>query len=752
MTDDAGDAASWTHDWNDASGTSTPTPRAGWAHLFLLGDGTNGVVPGANVAFLNKICAHRKLVAKFTSDASAPMTHEIDYSQATNCTFGAQPSIDPADARDGSFVIARRSDETGGSIGVVGTIHGEHRHDPYHMTYISLLATNAEGYAALQTMRSNIGDGGWAWVEHAHSRTSLTESLSLRIISGVAPSSDTPEHQKSHDEQHSRIDELSARFSIVEWEDDANVLARCHVAFRDSSLDPCLGPTIEFLEVRSDRRGEGLLRLLYTHVMSWIEARWRLEVLSDEAPLGALGVKTTGMCDKEVEVLVKKGKRAALSERQFFTRYAGFSARFPSSYASLRRCSGGGAADDDCALYVPLQDLHRRGEGGGIAGGAGSERAKGRKVCEHCRKMEQPRAARKVEVKKKKKKKKKKGKSGDGGSGSQDAFMMCGRCKITSYCSVKCQQEDWERHKVWCCKPKPRADAASIAPPGIVKSTTASSSSSSSSSSSAREEFAPGDRVIVRGLKSRADLNGRLATVQGMMSGNERVSVLIDEEAGTKALKPANLERVAASAAAAMPPAPPSQKSKKKKKKERSKRQTTLPTAPAIIDTATHSPSGVSLDTSPEAKTQRLTHFGAVCERKLNGSVGTRQMARDFLRQGIVAKFAAVEERLVEMADEFAAGRSPFGGPNPSEPFHASCGIMPSVFPNRVHLAIRKLLNFDFDRMTNVETVMCNNVFQSSDPSLQLVPGLKMGYDCVTILMACTERARKKGMGEYPWL
>ena len=45
----------------------------------------------------------------------------------------------------------------------------------------------------------------------------------------------------------------------------------------------------------------------------------------------------------------------------------------------------------------------------------------------------------------------------------------------------------------------------------------------------------------MRGLKIRADLNGRLATVQSKMSG-ERVAVLIDDEAGVKALKPTNLE------------------------------------------------------------------------------------------------------------------------------------------------------------------------------------------------------------------
>ena len=230
---------SWTHEWDDGAGTSTPTPRAGWAHLFLLGDGTNGFVPGKNVEFLNGICRLRKLVARFTSSST-------DDPADVHHRWTNPPSTDPVDTRDGSFVLARLSDAT--TIGVVGTIHGEHRHDPYHMTYISLLSTTAEGYAALETLRSEIGDGGWAWVEHAHSRTSLTESLSLRIISGVAPG-DTPERQKSGDEHHSRIDELSARFSIVEWEDDANVLARCHVAFRDSSLDPALGPTIEFLEV-----------------------------------------------------------------------------------------------------------------------------------------------------------------------------------------------------------------------------------------------------------------------------------------------------------------------------------------------------------------------------------------------------------------------------------------------------------------------------------------------------------------------
>ena len=60
-------------------------------------------------------------------------------------------------------------------------------------------------------------------------------------------------------------------------------------------------------------------------------------------------------------------------------------------------------------------------------------------------------------------------------------------------------------------------------------------------SSATAGDLRPGDRVLVRGLKIRADLNGRLATVQSKMSG-ERVAVLIDDEAGVKALKPTNLE------------------------------------------------------------------------------------------------------------------------------------------------------------------------------------------------------------------
>lgn len=30
-------------------------------------------------------------------------------------------------------------------------------------------------------------------------------------------------------------------------------------------------------------------------------------------------------------------------------------------------------------------------------------------------------------------------------------LLWCSRCKMTFYCSTKCQHDDWVEHKKWCC-------------------------------------------------------------------------------------------------------------------------------------------------------------------------------------------------------------------------------------------------------------------------------------------------------------
>lgn len=35
---------------------------------------------------------------------------------------------------------------------------------------------------------------------------------------------------------------------------------------------------------------------------------------------------------------------------------------------------------------------------------------------------------------------------------TDSALRFCGACKVTRYCSIKCQKDDWKRHKKLCCK------------------------------------------------------------------------------------------------------------------------------------------------------------------------------------------------------------------------------------------------------------------------------------------------------------
>lgn len=75
----------------------------------------------------------------------------------------------------------------------------------------------------------------------------------------------------------------------------------------------------------------------------------------------------------------------------------------------------------------------------------------------------------------------------------QDIFQWCGRCKRSYYCSEACQQRQWAAGHNRACRE-----------PGEIK---------------------PGDYMQLRGLKSRPELNGRVAKVMRQTAGRWAVSV-----------------------------------------------------------------------------------------------------------------------------------------------------------------------------------------------------------------------------------
>lgn len=90
----------------------------------------------------------------------------------------------------------------------------------------------------------------------------------------------------------------------------------------------------------------------------------------------------------------------------------------------------------------------------------------------------------------------------------------CERCHLAYYCGEACQHAAWGRHKAKCC------------PPG---------------------SFLPGDRVMIRGLTSRADLNGAVAVLGTLCEDGVRWEARVGGHGltgGAIRVKPANMARL----------------------------------------------------------------------------------------------------------------------------------------------------------------------------------------------------------------
>lgn len=151
-------------------------------------------------------------------------------------------------------------------------------------------------------------------------------------------------------------------------------------------------------------------------------------------------------------------------------------------------------------------------------------------------------------------------------------LKACTRCRSVRYCSVACQKAAWAAHKPECGEylPPPKwnypagKDLQSYfdrhghypgAPAGDVVPATPPAADPPAPP--------PGTAVVVTGIASRPELNGRRATVQSFDAASGRCAVLVDGMETPMKLKPINLQ-----AAPRAPPPPQPRESTEQRRQQ----------------------------------------------------------------------------------------------------------------------------------------------------------------------------------------
>jgi hypothetical protein len=274
--------------------------------------------------------------------------------------------------------------------------------------YAQLQAVTEYGFIFMDALRDVVNQHGQCCIiEHNRVEVDLGNGRMLVRVSGFGPD----------DTSTSSNNELATRFTILENGTD---VARCHLSYHDASKDPSMGPTIEMMAVHKDYRGKNLLPVLWYWVRCFIEEVCTLECMNRDIPVGKVMVKATRLISAEIER--KDGE--PISDKDFFYDHAGFSVREQKGWIrDLVRSTR--PKDEEAVLYIPLlskQQIKDRTEHKDF-NDIGWPTDNGARCCYNCNKV-------------------------------WIGHMHCGKCKVASYCTRSCQEQDWKRHKKWCGKTK----------------------------------------------------------------------------------------------------------------------------------------------------------------------------------------------------------------------------------------------------------------------------------------------------------
>lgn len=376
-------------------GTSEPTPREGHGTMWLVCNDENPLQ-------IVKTLLHHVSSAKGN-------TIKVNVSGGGKLT-----------------VIQRATKET---LCTVQMVTG--RMDPNVGQYAVFQARSMPGMALLYHILANVAENGRvAVVEHSKKEIEVAPDYKLVVVSGTAPSED-----EDDDDDQDEISEdgeihypgLSTRFTLFDRHEE---VARCLMSYKDGSFDSSLGPTIECLSVKQSRRGQGLSKLLWYWIRCFIEENFKIECLNDDAPLGHIMIKTTQICNAEIDTQVNESgeNNRSVSDHDFFYEYNRFQVRAPKGIGATIMC-GTRYPEEEGVLYIPLlskEKLDERNSGKPdpdvpMPGDATFTENRGSRSCDKCRSV-------------------------------SSNHSKCARCKDAFYCSRECQKSDWKRHKRWCGK------------------------------------------------------------------------------------------------------------------------------------------------------------------------------------------------------------------------------------------------------------------------------------------------------------
>jgi len=310
----------------------------------------------------------------------------------------------------------------------------ERKHD-FHGPLLKLESSSKAGFEALQMLSSAAPASCVAFLPHISEVLHLDGSISITATTGLGPESFNrgagTRHRKGKrpsappsartGEARACQQEVSTSFTMQDSED---VIARCLTSWNNMDFAE-LGPNIEMLAVREDRRGEGWLAKLFNIVEKFILSRWTMRGRTEDGKKRCR-IFASYLTGAEIEQRVRQsGQKQSLSDKDFFFKYQGFDVRFDAQNHML----AGRPVDEDAVKYVKsvAGDSHLEESASGRGDEEAMEMIKnpGILLCHNC------------------------------ACAHEDAqLQLCNGCKQVRYCSAECQKKDWSRHKLWCKKSK----------------------------------------------------------------------------------------------------------------------------------------------------------------------------------------------------------------------------------------------------------------------------------------------------------